>query len=113
LREDETGEVILEEDGGVLIAGEVIGRLDGFRFTPDPRAAGDANATLNLRMARTAAMRGLESEFLARAHALETAADAAISLSEHGKLWWDGAMVGHLSAGSSPLAPQIVLAADD
>ncbi len=113
LREDETGEVTLEEDGGVLIAGEVIGRLDGFRFTPDPRASGDANSVLNLRMARTAAMRGLESEFLARARSLEAAPDAAITLSEHGRLWWDGAMVGHLAAGSSPLVPQIVLAADD
>jgi ATP-dependent RNA helicase SUPV3L1/SUV3 len=113
LREDENGEVVLEEDGGVLIAGEVIGRLDGFRFTPDPRAAGEGNGVLHVRMARTAAMRGLESEFLARARSLEAAPDAAISLSEHGKLWWDGAMVGHLAAGALPLAPQIVLAADD
>jgi ATP-dependent RNA helicase SUPV3L1/SUV3 len=113
LREDETGEVALEEDGGVLIAGELIGRLDGFRFTPDPRAAGEANNVLHARMARTVAMRGLESEFLARAQALDAAPDSAISLSEHGKLWWDGAMAGHLAAGNAPLAPQVVLAADD
>ena len=97
----------------MLIAGELIGRLDGFRFTPDPRAAEDDNGALHARMLRAAAMRGLESEFAARAEALAAAPDAAITLSEHGKLWWDGAIVGHLSAGASPLAPQISLVADE
>jgi ATP-dependent RNA helicase SUPV3L1/SUV3 len=113
LREDEVADVRLEEDGGVLIAGELIGRLDGFRFTPDPRAAGDGNGPLQARMVRTAAMRGLESEFLSRAYALAGAPDADIHLSEHGKFWWDGAIVAHLTAGASPLDPQIVLVADE
>ena len=58
-------------------------------------------------------MRGLESEFLSRARALASAPDADITLSEHGKLWWDGAIVAHLAAGASPLAPQIALVADE
>jgi len=113
LREDEIADVKLEEDGGVLIAGELIGRLDGFRFTPDPRASSDGNGALHARMLRTAAMRGLESEFLSRARALAEAPDGAIHLSEHGKFWWDGAIVAHLAAGPSPLAPQIALVADE
>jgi ATP-dependent RNA helicase SUPV3L1/SUV3 len=113
LREDEIADVKLEEDGGVLIAGEAIGRLDGFRFTPDPRAASDGNGALHARLLRTAAMRGLEGKYFSRAHALETAPDTAISLSEHGKLWWDGAIVAHLAAGNSPLTPQITLVADE
>jgi ATP-dependent RNA helicase SUPV3L1/SUV3 len=113
LREDEIADVKLEEDGGVLIGGELIGRLDGFRFTPDPRASSDGNGALHARMLRTAAMRGLESEFLSRARALATAPDTAIHLSEHGKFWWDGAIVAHLVAGSSSLAPQTALAADE
>ena len=113
LREEEIADVKLEEDGGVLIAGELIGRLDGFRFTPDPRAARDGNGPLQARMVRTAAMRGLESEFLSRAHALAGAPDADIHLSEHGKFWWDGAIVAHLTAGASPLDPQITLVADE
>jgi ATP-dependent RNA helicase SUPV3L1/SUV3 len=113
LREDEIADVRLEEDGGVLIAGELIGRLDGFRFTPDPRAARDGNGAFHARMLRTAAMRGLDSEFLTRAATLAAAPDSSITLSEHGKLWWDGAMVGHLSPGASPLAPQVSMAADE
>jgi ATP-dependent RNA helicase SUPV3L1/SUV3 len=113
MRDDEAADVKLEEDGGVLIGSELIGRLDGFRFTPDPRASQDGNGPLHARMVRAAAMRGLESEFLARAGALREAPDSAISLSEHGKLWWDGAIVGHLVAGSTPLTPAIALVADD
>ncbi len=106
-------DVKLEEDGGVLISGELMGRLDGFHFTPDPRASQDGNGPLHARMLRAAAMRGLESEFLSRARALSEAPDGAISLSEHGKLWWDGAIVGHLTAGVSRLAPQITLIGDE
>ncbi len=113
LREDEIADARLEEDGAVLIAGEAIGRLDGFQFTPDPRGARDGNGALHARMLRAAAMRGLESEFLSRARALAGAPDEQIGLSEHGKLWWDGAMVGHLKAGPTPLAPRVALAADD
>jgi ATP-dependent RNA helicase SUPV3L1/SUV3 len=39
--------------------------------------------------------------------------DSALSLSDHGRIWWDGAVVGQLEAGSSMLAPRIVLAADE
>ena len=113
MRDDEAQDVKLEEDGGVLISGELIGRLDGFRFTPDPRAAEDGNSPLHARMVRAAAMRGLEGEFLSRARTLADAADSAISLSEHGKLWWDGAIVGHLTAGPTPLTPTITLIADE
>ena len=113
LREDEIADARLEEDGGVLIAGELIGRLDGFRFTPDPRAANDGSGALHARMLHAAAMRGLGSEFLGRAEALAAAPDTTISLSEHGKFWWDGAIVGHLTAGASPLAPQVALVADE
>ena len=113
LREDEITDVRLEEDGGVLIAGELIGKLDGFRFTPDPRAGDDGQGALHTRMLRAAAMRGLDGEFTARARALADAPDTTISLSEHGKVWWDGAIVARLSAGSSPLVPQIVLMADE
>jgi ATP-dependent RNA helicase SUPV3L1/SUV3 len=108
LREEEIAGLTLDESGGVAIGGELIGRLDGFHFTPDPRAEGIHGRTL-----RAAAMRGLESEFLSRAHRLAQAPDSEIALSEHGKIWWDGAMVGRLMAGTSPLAPRVALVADD
>jgi ATP-dependent RNA helicase SUPV3L1/SUV3 len=35
-----------------------------------------------------------------------------IGLSEHGKLWWDGAIVGMVTKGAAPLAPRVALVAD-
>jgi ATP-dependent RNA helicase SUPV3L1/SUV3 len=107
LRDDEFASLALDEAGGVSIGGETIGRLDGFRFVPDPRAVGIHGRTL-----RAAALKGLESEIASRTAALSGAEDAAITLSEHGKLWWDGAIVGRLVSGPEPLSPMIEVLAD-
>jgi ATP-dependent RNA helicase SUPV3L1/SUV3 len=113
LRDDESAGLTLDESGGVAIGGELIGRLDGFHFAPDPRASAEGNSVLHGRTLRAAAMRGLEGEFLARADRLAKAPDKEIALSEHGKLWWDGAIVGKLQPGPSQLAPAIALVADE
>jgi ATP-dependent RNA helicase SUPV3L1/SUV3 len=107
LRDDEFASLALDESGGVSIGGEAIGKLEGFRFVPDPRAIGIHGRTL-----RAAALKGLESEIAARSAALAGADNAAITLSEHGKLWWDGAIVGRLIAGPSPLTPTVEMLAD-
>ena len=107
LRDDEFASLLLDEAGGVSIGGEAIGRLDGFRFVPDPRAVGIHGRTL-----RAAALKGLESEIAARSGALAAAEDKDITLSEHGKLWWDGANVARLVAGPTPLTPAIEMLAD-
>ncbi|HWA69796.1 MAG TPA: helicase-related protein [Rhizomicrobium sp.] len=112
LRDDEFASLALDEAGGVSIGGEAIGRLDGFRFAPDPRASKREDGGIHGRTLRAAALKGLESEIAARSTALAGALDAAITLSEHGKLWWDGAIVARLTAGASPLAPTIEVLAD-
>ncbi len=107
LRDDEFASLALDEAGGVSIGGEAIGKLEGFRFVPDPRAVGIHGRTL-----RAAALKGLESEIAARSTALAAANDDAITLSEHGKLWWEGAIVAKLDAGATPLTPVIQMIAD-
>src|SRR6201999_1868798 len=47
-----------------------------------------------------------------RSNALAIAEDKDITLSEHGKLWWDGAIVARLVAGSTPLSPALDMLAD-
>jgi ATP-dependent RNA helicase SUPV3L1/SUV3 len=108
LREDEEINLTLDDSGGVAIGGETVGKLEGFRFEADARAEGIHGRTL-----RAAATRALEGEFAARARRLSEADDKAIQLSEHGKLWWDGAVVGQLSPGAGPLTPVVVVMADD
>jgi len=108
LRDDEELNLKLHDSGAVSISGEMVGQLDGFRFTPDARAEGIHGKTL-----RTAAMRALEGEFHARTQRLAMAENSAIILSEHGKLWWDGAIVGTLEAGASALAPRVIVQTDE
>lgn len=108
LREDEANDLTLDESGAVIIAGETVGKLEGFRFEADPRAEGVHGRTL-----RAAAFRGLEGEFYTRAMALAADPDDKITLSEHGRLWWDGAIIARLAAGANALDPVVQLQADE
>jgi ATP-dependent RNA helicase SUPV3L1/SUV3 len=108
MREDDILDLKLDDSGGVIIGGEAVGKLEGFRFAPDPRAEGVHGKTL-----RAAALKGLEGEFHARANRLIAADDKALTLSEHGRIWWDGAIVAQLVAGASPFAPDVTLIADE
>ncbi|MGD0865345.1 MAG: helicase-related protein, partial [Rhizomicrobium sp.] len=108
LRDDDVVDIVLDDSGAVAIGGEVVGKLEGFRFSPDPRAEGIHGRTL-----RAAALKGLEGEFAARARKIAQSDDAAIALSEHGRLWWDGAIVAQLVPGPSALQPAVLLFADE
>jgi ATP-dependent RNA helicase SUPV3L1/SUV3 len=108
MREDDILDLKLDDSGGVIIGGEAVGKLEGFRFAPDPRAEGVHGKTL-----RAAALKGLEGEFTARANRLIAADDKALTLSEHGRIWWDGAVVAQLAAGPSLFAPDVTLVADE
>ena len=107
LREEDFATLTLDESGTVSVGGESIGRLDGLSFTPDPRAKGIHGRTL-----RAAAFKGLENELAQRTAKLLAAEDKDITLSEHGKLWWDGAMIGMMTKGPAPLSPRVTLVAD-
>jgi ATP-dependent RNA helicase SUPV3L1/SUV3 len=108
LRDEETLTLVVDDSGAVSLGSEHVGKLDGFRFAPDPRAEGIHGRTL-----RAATLKGLEGEILARARRLAGAEDSDITLSEHARLWWSGAVVGKLIAGPHPLHPNIELLADD
>jgi ATP-dependent RNA helicase SUPV3L1/SUV3 len=107
LREEDLN-LVLDDSGGVTVGGETLGKLEGFRFTPADSAAG-----LEARTLRAAALKGLEGEFFTRARKLAFAPETGITLSEHGRLWWDGAIVAKLVAGPSPLSPAVLLLADE
>jgi ATP-dependent RNA helicase SUPV3L1/SUV3 len=108
LREDDEFVAAIDEDGEVLVEGEYVGRLQGFSFVADPRAMGVHGKAI-----RAAALKGLSSEIADRAHKLSIAPEAAITLSEHGRLWWNGGIVGRLAKGADPLSPRVEMLADD
>ncbi|HEX2793826.1 MAG TPA: helicase-related protein [Croceicoccus sp.] len=98
--------VSLGDDGAVLVDGEEIGRLAGFRFDVDPQARLETR-----RLLLAAAERHLPGLLKAKADAL--LADAAVH--GHALTWrgeviaWQGEPVARLVAGRRLLEPQIRL----
>lgn len=100
--------VTIAESGEVAVDGEVIGRLDGFRFRIDPAARlADAKRLL------AAAERRLGSELANRARILAADPNSAFTLAtDPGRpvaIFWKGDVVARLERGKSALAPRILL----
>jgi len=108
LREDEEFAATVNENGDVLVDDEYMGRLEGLRFAADPRALGEHGRAL-----KAAAFRGLQGELASRAFRIANATDTDFSLTEQGRVWWDGAVVAQLEPGTSPLKPRVTLQADE
>ncbi len=110
-RQADSGEAILAavtRRGEVVVEGQYIGRLDGFRFVPDATAH-----SAEARALSAAAGRALSDEIRARVRRLETAGDEAITLSPEGIVHWDGAPVARLAAGRTVLRPAVRPLASD
>jgi ATP-dependent RNA helicase SUPV3L1/SUV3 len=90
--------------GEVVVEGFPIGRLEGFRFLPDPRVAG-----LDARRLMTAARRALGEEIARRVRSLVDGPDARIALDAAGRMTVDGLVVGRLVAGPEPRRPRVAL----
>ena len=92
----------VKADGEVVVEGEFVGRLEGFRFRLDGTVESeDAKALL------TAARRALAGEIPARVTRLERDGDAAFALEADGRLAWRGVPVARLAAGDGVLKPRV------
>ncbi|MFT6774938.1 MAG: ATP-dependent RNA helicase SUPV3L1/SUV3 [Paracoccaceae bacterium] len=98
----------VNDAGEVSVEGHLLGRIDGFRFTPDPEAKGDEAKTL-----RAASTEGLASEFSRRADKLYNAPDAEIDLTEQGGLMWGEHAVGKLVSGADAMRPEVKAFVDE
>jgi ATP-dependent RNA helicase SUPV3L1/SUV3 len=91
-----------------VVEGHVIGRLDGFMFTPAASAAGSEAKAL-----AGAAQKALAGEIDARAARLAQAADEQFVLASDGAIRWLGQAVGKLVVGDDVLKPRLRLVADE
>ncbi|MBA5778691.1 helicase [Stappia sp. F7233] len=108
LRENAMLEAEITGTGDVLVEGQHVGQLQGFRFAPDTGAEGsDAKAV------RAAAQKALVTEIEARAGRLSRAPNEDFALSADGTIRWQGEPVGRLIAGETTLAPSILTLADE
>ncbi len=108
LRDKEEIVAEIGADGHILVENHYVGRLDGFRFTPDAASDGIPG-----KAARHAAAKVLVGELAARAAALAAAPDEAIALKANGRLVWAGAEIACLERGETALKPRLDLYADE
>ncbi len=108
LRENAMLEAEITAGGDVLVEGQHVGLLHGFRFTADPMAQGEAQRTLN-----AAAQKALASEIEGRAQRVSDAVDTAFVLAHDGTVRWLGEAVGKLGSGEHVLTPRVRVLADD
>ena len=100
LKQKETLVAEVNDKGEVTVEGEVLGRLEGFRFRQDASASPDEARTL-----RQASLAALRPEFHLRADRFYNAPDTEIDYTEQGGLMWGTQAVGKLVTGPEPLKP--------
>jgi len=108
LRDKEELLADIATDGSILVEDHFVGRLDGFRFTPDASSDG-----IHGRAARHAAAKVLAGELGARAAALAADNDDTITLKPNGRIAWRGSDIARLERGDTALKPRIQLLADE
>ena len=108
LRENAIMEAEITSSGDVMVEGQHVGQLNGFRFTADPAAAGEEAKTLN-----AAAQKALASEIDGRATRVNAAVDEAFVLANDGLIRWLGEPVGRITAGAHILEPHVRVIADE
>ncbi|HEX3494429.1 MAG TPA: helicase-related protein, partial [Methylocella sp.] len=108
LRENAMLEAEVTPSGDVLVEGQHVGQLNGFRFTADPEAAGEAAKALN-----AAAQKALASEIEGRAGRVSEAVDEAFLLANDGIIRWLGEPIGKICAGTHVLEPRVSILADE
>ncbi|WP_085047250.1 helicase-related protein, partial [Brevirhabdus pacifica] len=90
----------VNDKGEVMVEGEFVGRLEGFRFRQDKSATPDEAKTL-----RAASVAALAPEFHLRADRFYNAPDTEFDYTEQGGLMWGEHAVGKLVAGPEALRP--------
>jgi ATP-dependent RNA helicase SUPV3L1/SUV3 len=108
MRENTALETDIRKTGEVVVEGHVIGRLDGFTFTPEASSAGTEAKAL-----AGAAQKVLAVEIDARASRLGQAPDEQFVLATDGVIRWQGQPVGKIVAAEEVLKPRVRIVADE
>ncbi len=108
LRDQDSLFVEIEADGSVHVERHFVGRLEGFRFTPDTNAPG-----IHGKAARHAAAKVMVEELSNRAKRLADAKPEELELTRLGEITWEGAGIARLTAGETALKPALEILADE
>ena len=96
------------EAGEVIVEGEHLGRIEGFRFVPDTtEGQTDQKAVLS------AALRALRENLPTRLQAFTNAPDGELVFDSQLRICWGGGPVARLTASGDVLAPKVEALASD
>jgi ATP-dependent RNA helicase SUPV3L1/SUV3 len=98
----------VNDKGEVMVSGEFVGRLEGFRFQQDASGSPDEARTL-----RQAAEQALRPEFHLRADRFYNAPDTELDFTEQGGLMWGTTAIGKLVKGPEIIRPTVEAFVDD
>lgn len=111
LRSREQQDVLVAEVnpiGEVVVEGERVGRLDGFRFVLEKGTSQAEEKSLKWASAQV-----LMPYYTLQSERLKKATDSDITLTQKGLLEWQESVIGKIVAGSELLKPQLTVFVDD
>jgi ATP-dependent RNA helicase SUPV3L1/SUV3 len=108
LKQKESLVADVNDKGEVTVEGELIGRLEGFRFRQDKSSTPEEEKAL-----RAASVAALAPEFNLRADRFYNAPDPEIDFTEQGGLMWGDQAVGKLVKGADALKPGVEAFVDE
>ena len=94
--------------GELSVAGQIVGRLQGFRLTPETNGGGDPAEKNSVDV-----VGALAQEFEVRANRLSEAVDSALVLANDGAIRWFGDPVAKITGGEKLLEPRALILADE
>ncbi len=108
MREKDELAATIADDGAIQVENHSIGRLRGFRFTPDPQGEG-----VHGKASRNAAAQVLSKELAMRARRVASAKPDAFKLARNCRILWRDEEIARLEPGEDPLKPQVILLVDE
>ncbi len=108
LRDKEELNAEIAEDGAIHVENHFVGRLRGFRFSPETQGEG-----IHGKAARSAAAHVLSRELGMRARRVAAAKIDAFKLSRSARVIWRDEEIAVFEAAEDPLKPQVTLLADE
>ncbi len=109
LRENAMLESEVNDAGDVMVEGQHVGALHGFRFHADATADDPRDA----KALRAAAGKALLKEMERRADKVAAAPDSAFALGSDAAVRWQGSVIAKLSPTDDTLKPAIIILADE
>lgn len=109
MRDKEELNAVISDDGAIQVEDHFVGRLKGFRFSPDTHADGGIHG----KAARNAAAHVLSRELALRARRVAAAKADAFKITRQGKILWRDEEIARLEAGADPLKPSVSLLTDE